>query len=901
MSRALLLIVCLLSVGAPLSAVGDLRGTITDSSGRPLEGATVSVLTPERGVVASVETAADGTFTVTGLEPGSYVLVARATGLEDGQLAIEVTAGTSVPVTLALTVAGVRETVSVTASPGAALDVAVTAQAVNVISQADITHRASAVTAQAFGEETGVALQRTSPTMAGVFVRGLTGNKVNVFVDGVRYSNSAQRGGVNTFLDLVDQAYLDGIEVLRGPNSAEYGSDALGGSVQFLSRVPALSNGPGTRFGGQVDVRGSTGHRGGAGMASGSLSRSSLALFGTVAAQSMGDVRPGDGLDSHAAVTRFFGIRSDRLYPARLPGTGFDQLGGMLKLNWTPDANTRMVSSYMGTRQDGGNRYDQLLGGDGNLVAELNDLTLDLFYARVERSLATWFDHAEVTYSFNSQREERVNQGGNGNPAAAIGHEPERTTAHGVQGSVRRQLSPRQTFRLGGEVYFENLSSDSFNVNPVTGAVTPRRPRVPSGATYRNGGVFAQTTYDAVPDRLQLIGALRWGGANYEASAADAPVVDGAPLWPDDALSAGAWTFRAGAVAVVTDRFTLATNLARGYRAPHMTDLGTLGLTGAGFEVSYPDVTGRGATVGSSASATAVSTGDAVQELRPESSLSWDGTLRYRDQRVRGTVTVFVNDVHDNIQKQALILPPGAVGTPLGTEIITAQSANGTVFVAATPSAVLVRDNFDNARIWGIEAEGQVQATPSLALNAVYTYLRARDTATDLPPNIEGGTPAPELYLLARFAPPGQRWWVQPYVRIAADQPNLSSLDLTDRRTGGERTRASIRSFFLNGATTRGWVSAGPDGAAGTADDVLNVTGETLAQLQDRVLGAANGSSLFTQVDGYASLGVRGGFSVGRHQLFVDLDNLTDANYRGISWGMDAPGIGLNVRYSFRF
>jgi hemoglobin/transferrin/lactoferrin receptor protein len=241
---------------------------------------------------------------------------------------------------------------------------------------------------------------------------------------------------------------------------------------------------------------------------------------------------------------------------------------------------------------------------------------------------------------------------------------------------------------------------------------------------------------------------------------------------------------------VVTDRITVATNLARGYRAPHMTDLGTLGLTGSGFEVSYPDGAGRGATVGSSAAATAVSTSEPVAELGPESSLSWDAMFRYRDQRVRGAVTMFVNNLHDNIQKQALILPAGAVGTALGTEVITAQSATGTVFVAATPSAVLVRDNFDSARIWGIEADGQLQATPSLTLNAVYTYPCARDTSTGLPPNIEGGTPAPEFYLLARFAPQGQRWWVQPYLRVAADQPNLSSLDLADRRTGAER-RAS--------------------------------------------------------------------------------------------------------------
>jgi len=42
----------------------------------------------------------------------------------------------------------------------------------------------------------------------------------------VRYSTGAQRGGVNTFFDLVEPSSLETIEILRGPNSAEYGSDA---------------------------------------------------------------------------------------------------------------------------------------------------------------------------------------------------------------------------------------------------------------------------------------------------------------------------------------------------------------------------------------------------------------------------------------------------------------------------------------------------------------------------------------------------------------------------------------------------------------------------------------------------------------------------------------------------
>ena len=117
----------------------------------------------------------------------------------------------------------------------------------------------------------------------------------------------------------------------------------------------------------------------------------------------------------------------------RLPNTGFNQFNGMVKANWTPNSRTQFVSTYTATRQDKAHRYDQELGGDGNLISELNDLTLDLFYARLERSGLGWFDHGSFTYSINSQREERVNQGGQGSNTAAIGHEPERTTSNGVQ------------------------------------------------------------------------------------------------------------------------------------------------------------------------------------------------------------------------------------------------------------------------------------------------------------------------------------------------------------------------------------------------------------------------------------------------------------------------------------
>jgi hypothetical protein len=47
--------------------------------------------------------------------------------------------------------------------------------------------------------------------------------------------------------------------------------------------------------------------------------------------------------------------------------------------------------------------------------------------------------------------------------------------------------------------------------------------------------------------------------------------------------------------------------------------------------------------------------------------------------------------------------------------------------------------------------------------------------------------------------------------------------------------------------------------------------------------------------------GVRAGFRRASHEILVDVENLTDENYRGISWGIDAPGFGVSVKYLIRF
>ena len=885
-----------ISLGCPLWAA-TLDVTVKDATGAVVNGARVVLLDGQRGTVASGRSDGEGRARLEA-RPGAYLLQVESAGFEAGAEAVRL-GDEAATATVTLAPRGVHEEVTITATPGLVQGVDATPQQVNVIGVDELQLRSKTVLAQVAEGEVGLHWQRTSPTISGIFVRGLTGNKVSVFVDGVRFSTAAMRGGINTFFNLNDADTLSGVEVLRGPSSAQYGSDALGGSVQLLSRTPALTA-SGREVSGFFSLSGGSADMSAGSTVGGTWSGPHAAVQATLSGLRASTLRPGEGVDSHNAVTRFFGQPSSIAIGERLPDTAFTQYGGNLKGTWAPSADFQLIASYTRSQQDHGKRYDQLLGGDGNLVAELSNLKLDFGYLKLDKRNLGPFDQATLTYSINVQREERVNQGGNGNPLAAINHEPERLTAHGLQAALIKRAG-RHTLSLGGDATFESIWAPSFSENAVTGATTVRRGRVPDGASYDQGGVYLQDVFQA-SSRLSLVGNLRFGGASYESQAANSPLVNGKTLWPDDSLDASSWTFRLGGVFELTEGFSLAATVGRGFRAPHITDLGTLGLTGTGFEAAYADVKELGPRVGSTADAKAVDIGMAAAPLEPETSLTYEGSLRWRGSRFDTDLTVYVNDISGNIAYQSLLLPQGAVGTPLGDQVITRQDPSGVVYVPASSNPVLIRANFDDARLWGVEYTANARLGSDWSAGLVATYQHAEDQRTGLPPNIEGGTPNPEGWLRVRWSPAGKSYWVEPYLRVALDQDRLSSLDLSDRRTGASRSRSSIASFFTNGARARGLIGSGPDGRPGTSDDVLLATGETLAQIQSRVLGTASSSSLYTQVDGFTVVGLRGGWRFGqRHEVLVDVGNIGDVNYRGISWGMDAPGFGVYVRYTARF
>ncbi|MEK6282101.1 MAG: TonB-dependent receptor [Acidobacteriota bacterium] len=911
-----LLILVLISLPVSLTSAqssrGVVLGVVKDSSGAVVIRAEVSLANSQQVVLSRTKTDAQGRFQFTEIPSGSYVVLVSRPDFSVQRHVVQVTAGSIAELNVELQIDQLTENVTVTSEAGLVADAHNVSQPVNVISEREILERATEVVAQVVDEEPGVNLQRTSPSLSAVFVRGMTGRNVAVYVDGVRYTTSAQRGGVGTFFSLIEPSSLETVEVLRGPNSSQYGSDVLGGVVNFISRAPVYGGTDG-EWHGNTNVFYSSVTTGFGGNTLVTYGTRRYGLLFNVNARRINRLRPANGIDFHSALTRYLGIASD-FFGQRLPDTTFTQYGGIVRTNFNLNDTTQFLLSYTRNQQDGGRRYDQLLGGDGNLIADLRNLMNDLFYARLSKQKLGFLDNASFTFSYNGQREERINQGGQGNPLAAITNQRERTNVLGFNFHLDKQLGDRNTLLVGGDIYRDRITAPAFTTDPLSRTVTASRPRIPNGASYLSYGSFVQDVFTVVPDRLRVSGALRYSVASYKSRAADAPVVGGVPLFPDDSARFGAFSGRVGAVVNIGGGFDIAGKYTRGFRAPNTTDLSLLGLVGTGFEVDAGTAIGLGGFIGTTSGADAVSSGIPVTRLGPETTDSFDLSLRFSSKRFAAELTGFTNKLKDVYFDQALVLPPGAVGQFLGSERIVSQNANGLVFVAAATSPVLVRVNYDDARFNGVEFHSQAQLSKEFSANANFTYIRAHSLLNGLPPNVEGGIPPATGFISLRYQRgSSRRFFVEAYSTLAARQRRLSSLDLADRRTGAARSRANIQNFFRRGACVRGVTTPGSTGC-GSAGGLLIPTGETLTQVQNRLLpiGATiNGVTvvnndtpvpLFDALPGYGLIGVRGGMRFGEHSdIFVDFENITDKSYRGISWGVDGGGRGVTLRYRYKF
>jgi vitamin B12 transporter len=240
--RAMITFACLLCFGAGLTQVwaqsaGGLSGHITDSQGAAVAGATVTLYARATNMRATTMTDERGGYRFERLLEGDYVIEATAAGFGRFSRTFRVEKGSPGTLDFALEIAGVNETVLVTAA-GTPQTVDEVSKAVSVITSQEIDRRNEYSIGEALRAVPGLRVQQLGGpgTFARIQTRGLRDSDTAILVDGLRLRDAAStQGDATSFIEELFTVSSDRLEVVRGSGSSLYGTNAIGGVVNVIS------------------------------------------------------------------------------------------------------------------------------------------------------------------------------------------------------------------------------------------------------------------------------------------------------------------------------------------------------------------------------------------------------------------------------------------------------------------------------------------------------------------------------------------------------------------------------------------------------------------------------------------------------------------------------------------
>lgn len=208
---------------------GAIRGTVTSQvTGARLAGVTIQITQLNR----SVETDGEGKYEFAGLTPGRHTLVTHIDGFSDQTLNVVLSAGATSVIDFSLSLLALREEVTVTAT-GTEESVFQSFQSVNSIGSTQIREQAASGIGEILERESAVGKRSFGPGTSRPVIRGFDGDRVLVVQDGIRNGSLGSQSGDHG--EPVDTLNLERIEVIKGPGTLLYGSNAIGGVVNAVT------------------------------------------------------------------------------------------------------------------------------------------------------------------------------------------------------------------------------------------------------------------------------------------------------------------------------------------------------------------------------------------------------------------------------------------------------------------------------------------------------------------------------------------------------------------------------------------------------------------------------------------------------------------------------------------
>jgi len=413
-------------------------------------------------------------------------------------------------------------------------------------------------------------------------IRGFATNRLLLTVDGVRMNNAIFRGGNIQNVISIDPFSVRNTEVIFGPGSVIYGSDAIGGVMNFYTKDAMLSNTDSTSFFGNANYRFSSANVENTMNFDFNIGKQKWAFFTSASYNKFNDLKMGSqGPSSYLRnkyVSTINGV--DTLLvnndPRKQLTTGYEQFNFMQKITHKPNNKFDLNIGLYYSETSNYSRYDRLIrpsnDGEGLRSAQWYYGPQKWFMGNVQlnqKGKGKFYDGIKITTAFQHFEESR-NERGFQDPILYT----TKDMVNAISTNIDFENKKIGNLRLyyGGEYIFNKVNSDGSLKNINTKAKSDAPSRYPDDSSWQTIAGYLNAEYKTKPN-FTILSGLRyshvWINAIFDKTYYPFPF--------DDAnLSTGALTGSLGFSWFPKANLQITFNGATGFRSPNIDDVGKI-------------------------------------------------------------------------------------------------------------------------------------------------------------------------------------------------------------------------------------------------------------------------------------------------------------------------------------
>jgi len=382
------------------------------------------------------------------------------------------------------------------------------AQKIQVVRAAEIQFQQQTSMADVLANSGSIFVQKSQLGGGSPIIRGFETNKVLLVVDGIRMNNAIYRGGHLQNCLTLDQANMDRVEIVFGPGSVMYGSDAIGGVMSFQTKKPLFSSSDQLLVRSSAYMRGFSAGAGYAANAQVNIGSKRFASLTSISYAAYGDLRQGNNRSDAIGnlgyrpwyVAQFNGadsmvVNADSSLQV---GSGYMQYDVLQKFSFVHKPGVMHHLNVQLSNSGNIDRYDRL-----TLMSGSKPRFAEWYYGPQYRLLAAYtlelnnttkfYDNARIILAYQGIEESRIDRRFQ---KASRNHRIEQLDIFTLNTDFMKKKGAHE-LRYGAEAYLNQVKSTAFAEDIYTGVQTAIDTRYPDGGSSMQGAaLYASHTFE---------------------------------------------------------------------------------------------------------------------------------------------------------------------------------------------------------------------------------------------------------------------------------------------------------------------------------------------------------------------------------------------------------------------